>query len=421
MLESTGETVACHATRGGAERQIAAIYASEHDLEKEQPTSSGVHVDTIMTVAPRKKRKLMKFAPALVAKGDYVGHPFRGNQWTDSSGTSRSTALTGPQNASADLDALMADYPPSIDNEDITAYFEEAPTRLAGGLSLVALYRLGGSRGEEPIPELVMLRAYQRDAFEKINRALRGGYDFGADNEIGESTDTELQDELEGLEEEAADLSRELRELEDDDDETRNDIESQIEELNDRMAEIEDEMGDSESLTASDWNYYEHKDVEFDSRLGNIEVEWGQDTVDMPVEVAVELFTDAFSSCAVPTPSNMRVYRGIDPSTIDTLKTQVGQVVEDLGYVSTTEHRGFASAFSGSSTPFQSEMNAAWNIGQNDPLPEGKQVATILIPKGVKVLYPEQSQGEDEIILASGTKFEVVGVNSDGPVLKVVA
>ena len=98
VLEASGETVACHSSAQSAQNQIQAIYASEHqDLEKEQPTSSGVHVDTIMTVAPRKKRKLMKFAPALVAKGDYVGHPFRGNQWTDSSGNAKATnsTLTG--------------------------------------------------------------------------------------------------------------------------------------------------------------------------------------------------------------------------------------------------------------------------------------------------------------------------------------
>jgi hypothetical protein len=39
-----------------------------------------------------KRRRLLKFAPVAVIKGDYVGHPFRGNQWTDASGVSRQPA-----------------------------------------------------------------------------------------------------------------------------------------------------------------------------------------------------------------------------------------------------------------------------------------------------------------------------------------
>jgi len=186
------------------------------------------------------------------------------------------------------------------------------------------------------------------------------------------------------------------------------------------MAEIEEQMGESEPLTASEWEIREHGNTTFDSPLGNVDVEWGDQDVEMPVEVAVDLFDSAFSAASVPTPAPMRVYRGIDPASIQDLSGKVGQVVEDLGYVSTTRHRGYASAFSGISEPLMSQMSAAWEIGQNDPLPEGKKVATILIPEKTKVLYPDQSQGEDEIILRSETKFEIVGVNADGPVLKIV-
>lgn len=72
-----------------AERQIAAIEISERtEAEKQQPTSSAVHVDTIMN--PKKRKP--KYSPSILLKGDYVGHPFRGNQWTDASGVSRGLA-----------------------------------------------------------------------------------------------------------------------------------------------------------------------------------------------------------------------------------------------------------------------------------------------------------------------------------------
>jgi len=36
--------------------------------------------------------RILKFVPSVLIKGDYVGHPFRGNQWTDASGVSRGRA-----------------------------------------------------------------------------------------------------------------------------------------------------------------------------------------------------------------------------------------------------------------------------------------------------------------------------------------
>lgn len=50
-------------------------------ISKDEPTSSDVHVDTLMNNQKRKlKRKRMRMDFAL-QKGDFIGHPFRGNQW----------------------------------------------------------------------------------------------------------------------------------------------------------------------------------------------------------------------------------------------------------------------------------------------------------------------------------------------------
>lgn len=61
-------------------------------LGKDSPTTSDVHVDSLMNDRRRtlkKKRMLMDaaLAKAGLIKGDYPGHPFRGNQWTGGRGT----------------------------------------------------------------------------------------------------------------------------------------------------------------------------------------------------------------------------------------------------------------------------------------------------------------------------------------------
>ena len=45
------------------------------------------------------------FMPTQVVKGDFVGHPFRGNQWSDSSGASRGAGSSGesPDQVLADI------------------------------------------------------------------------------------------------------------------------------------------------------------------------------------------------------------------------------------------------------------------------------------------------------------------------------
>lgn len=45
--------------------------------------------------AARVSKAVPMFGPSVLIKGDYVGHPFRGNQWTDSSGVSRSGQGSG--------------------------------------------------------------------------------------------------------------------------------------------------------------------------------------------------------------------------------------------------------------------------------------------------------------------------------------
>lgn len=55
----------------------------DRPIHKAQPDSADVHVDTIMNARRRAlKKKRMRMDAALSKRGDYPGHPFRGNQWT---------------------------------------------------------------------------------------------------------------------------------------------------------------------------------------------------------------------------------------------------------------------------------------------------------------------------------------------------
>jgi hypothetical protein len=143
----------------------------------------------------------------------------------------------------------------------------------------------------------------------------------------------------------------------------------------------------------------------------------------MPKVVAFNLMDDAFVEFGMVMPSNLRVYRGIDPETIASLETSVGKTVEDLGFCSTSVSIDRAISFSGRSIPMQSQMNAKY-YEEGDTLPPEKRVATILIPKGLKVVMPDpggERMGEGEVILNRGTQFKVIGVYATGPILEVIA
>jgi hypothetical protein len=63
-----------------------------------------------------------------VEKGDYEGHPFRGNQWTDSSGTGRGGAGGGPK-GSKNQRARYFDSAPDRPQTAGARYFDSAPDR----------------------------------------------------------------------------------------------------------------------------------------------------------------------------------------------------------------------------------------------------------------------------------------------------
>ena len=78
-------------------------------ISKDNPTSSDVHVDAIMGAVKNsamtdKKRRLKKKRMSMdmsLKKGDFTGHPFRGNQWTRGMGVSRMAGRSAPKDPTA--------------------------------------------------------------------------------------------------------------------------------------------------------------------------------------------------------------------------------------------------------------------------------------------------------------------------------
>lgn len=272
------------------------------------------------------------------------------------------------------------------------------------------------SRTEDEILPMVIFSSYlgkgSNEFYGALNRHLRRG------NPLKDSLREKLSEEDE---EQVERLEREIRQLErdqDEDDDTDNS--SEIESLREEIAEIEGEDDDDdERIDADDWNYDEHSESDFDSQYGSIPISINGEDVKMPKVVAYGLMDDAFRELSMVMPSNLRVYRGIDPETITSLEASVGKTVEDLGFCSTSTDPNKAIAFSGVGVPMQSQLQTEY-YKEGDTLSSDKRIATILIPKGLKVVMPNRG-GEGEVILNRGTQFEVVGVNETGPILKVVA
>jgi len=69
-------------------------------LLRSQPTSSGVHVDSIMPNRKKKKKKVLVDDDE-IEKGDKPGHPFRGNQHSRGGGGGGANAASGTTEADA--------------------------------------------------------------------------------------------------------------------------------------------------------------------------------------------------------------------------------------------------------------------------------------------------------------------------------
>lgn len=323
--------------------------------------------------------------------------------------------------SSDNLNTLLSQYPKPDD--ELSEALANAPIAHSGlGKTMREINkeiseRESNSERENEMLPAVILSAYlgkgDDDVYVDMNKHFRKGRplkDF-------------LQEQLtEEEEQKERSLERSIRALEEnEDDDTDNSAE--IESLREELEEMREKVYGAERFDADDWDYYEHGEKNFDSQYGSFTISINGEDVKMPKVVAYSLMDNAFSEFRMVAPQNFRVYRGIDPATIASLEASVGQTVEDLGFCSTTKYIDTAIGFSGVGVPFQSELSRGY-YKEGDTLPPEKRIATILIPKGQKILVPDPSEermGEGEVILNRGTRFKIVGVNELGPVLEVMA
>lgn len=359
-----------------------------------------------------------------VVKGDFVGHPFRGNQWGDSSGAGRASSGGDPTTDNT-LSATLSQYPETTD--ELERALIDSPilnSRLGNSMQEINKNIYAAERGdalESEMLEMVIFSAYLGKSqyfYEQLNGRLREGTPF--DDELQAMISDKNQERLDEIDEQLNELEQE----QDDDGSGDTDNSSEITELEEEKTAIEDAVDEAAELDAVDWNYYDHHEMDFDSRDGSVTLDMANgDSVRMPLVVAANFMDDGFRELTMKAPANMRVYRGIDPAFIATLEGSVGETVKDLGFCSTSLYVGSAVAFSGLGTPMQSQLQGAGMPEQGSTFPPDKRIATILIPKGYSIVMPDpagERMGEGEVLLNRGTQFKVVGVNEMGPVLEVV-
>jgi hypothetical protein len=375
-----------------------------------------------MSKASSQRVRFLKFSPSVVIKGDYVGHPFRGNQWSDASGAGRGTSGSASQPAD-DLNAILGRYPETTDEMEIglmNAPILNSP--LGQTMSEINKQIYAAERGdaeESDMLDMVIFSAYLGKSqyfYDQLNGRLRKDKPF-SDELMGTISDKD-QERIDEIESEIVELEDEQSE----DDEIDNSAE--ITELEEEKTAIEDAVDENGELDAWDWNYYDHASMDFDSQDGSVELDMSNgDTVRMPLVVAATFMDEAFTALKFRAPTNMRVYRGIDPAYIAMLESSVGKTVNDLGFCSTSLDVVSAVAFSGSGTPMQSQLQGVGMPEKGSVFPPNQRIATILIPEGHNVVMPDPAgdrMGEGEVLLNRGTQFKVVGVNEMGPVLEVV-
>ena len=154
IKKSNGEVVACHASKANANRQIAAIYASE----------------------------------GKVSKGDYAGHPFRGNQWSDAkavndyqmNGIQINADLRSGKRTDGPLDTLMHAGPAETLYRTVSnanGYADKLAVNLANGNQITDMAYVSTSRDEltasdmDPVGDGLMLRILLPEGAPRLDMA----------------------------------------------------------------------------------------------------------------------------------------------------------------------------------------------------------------------------------------------------------
>jgi hypothetical protein len=128
----------------------------------------------------------IRFDPTVVTKGDFVGHPFRGNQWSDASGASTG----GASESGADIDNKVAGSAPPAPDRDYIRELQRGHDAMVSE-AMVATEEVEGLHGADGA-----LYQYQSDGYKTINATARA-MDAGERRTVNAQTkrDVEALDE----------------------------------------------------------------------------------------------------------------------------------------------------------------------------------------------------------------------------------
>jgi hypothetical protein len=99
---------------------------------------------------PDQPADVIKFAPSFVIKGDYEGHPFRGNQWTDASGASTGL-MSSASPATPDLSGVSAQIDTLLQENDAAGALRDEFIKDHWGEFMNSIEKLGYKRTERSV------------------------------------------------------------------------------------------------------------------------------------------------------------------------------------------------------------------------------------------------------------------------------
>jgi hypothetical protein len=99
---------------------------------------------------PDQTADVIKFAPSFVIKGDFVGHPFRGNQWSDSTGASTG-AMSSASPASPDLSGVSTQIDTLLQENDAADALHDEFIKDHWGAFMDSIEKLGYKRTERSV------------------------------------------------------------------------------------------------------------------------------------------------------------------------------------------------------------------------------------------------------------------------------
>ena len=126
------------------------IWEYEYVIPEGEPMAGRKATKRVSFVKPQYPDQVVKFAPTFVIKGDFVGHPFRGNQWANSSGASTG-AMSSASPDSTDLSGVSAQIDTLLQENKVADALHDEFIKDHWGEFMNSIEKLGYKRTERSV------------------------------------------------------------------------------------------------------------------------------------------------------------------------------------------------------------------------------------------------------------------------------